>query len=52
MSRIAISALGMWIWLMICTLPQRSHSMRKNQLGKAASGSPRASWPEGSGSVP
>ena len=31
------------------TLPQRSHSTRRNQLGKAASGSSRASTPEGRG---
>ena len=37
--------------LTICTLPQRSHSMRRNHDGKAANGSSRASAAVGSGSV-
>ena len=38
--------------LTICTLPQRSHSMRRNHEGNAANGSPMASAPEANGSVP
>ena len=38
--------------LTICTLPQRSHSMRRNHDGNAVNGSPMASAPEGNGSVP
>jgi hypothetical protein len=33
------------------TLPQRSHSIRRNHDGKAASGSPMASAAVGSGSL-
>jgi hypothetical protein len=36
----------------IWTLSRRSHSMRRNHDGNADSGSPRASGPEGSGSLP
>jgi hypothetical protein len=33
------------------TLPQRSHSIRRNHDGKALNGWPSASAPEGSGSA-
>jgi hypothetical protein len=36
--------------LTICTLPQRSHSMRRNHDGNADSGAARASSVVGSGS--
>jgi hypothetical protein len=38
--------------LTICTLPQRSHSMRRNHEGNALNRSSIASAPDGSGSVP
>jgi hypothetical protein len=50
MSRISMSLWGMCVSEIIRSLPQRSHTMRRNQLGKARSGSSRASAPDGSGS--
>ena len=42
----------MWISLINCTLPQRSHSMRRNHDGKAHKGRASASSAEGRGSSP
>jgi hypothetical protein len=47
-----MSLRGMCAWLTICTLPQRSHSMRRNHDGNALNGSAKTSAPEGSGSLP
>jgi hypothetical protein len=52
MSRIGMSPWGMCVSEIIRSLPQRSHTMRRNHDGKARSGSSKASAPDGSGSLP
>jgi hypothetical protein len=51
-SRISISPWGMCVSAIIRSLPQRSHTMRRNHDGNARRGSSRASWAVGSGSLP